>query len=87
MTEPVARLRIEPLEIEPRLWRRVDVRLSSTRLALHDIIQAVVSWTDSHLCEFVIGEHVYGGSLPDDDDWDRHVYKAAGIRLKTARRA
>ena len=83
MIEPVARLRIELREIEPRLWRRVDVPLSSTLLALHDIIQAVVGWTDSHLFEFVIGERVYGEPMPDDVFWDRHVYKAAGIRLKT----
>ena len=83
MTEPVARLRIELREIEPRLWRRVDVPLSSTLLALHDIIQIAVGWTDSHLFEFVIGDRVYGEPLPEDDFWDRHVYKAAGIRLKT----
>lgn len=53
MIEPVARLRIELREIEPRLWRRVDVPLSSTLLALHDVIQTVVGWTDSHLFEFV----------------------------------
>ncbi len=47
MTEPVARLRIELREIGPRLWRRVDVPLSSTLLALHDIIQIAVGWTDS----------------------------------------
>ena len=78
-----ARLRIELREIEPRLWRRVDVPLSSTLLALHDIIQIAVGWTDSHLFEFVIGDRVYGEPMPDDDFWDRHVYKAAGIRLKT----
>ena len=52
-------------------------------MPLHDVTQVVVGWTDRHLCEFVIGEHVYGESLPDDDCWDRHVYKAAGIRPKT----
>ena len=82
MTEPVARLRIELREIQPRLWRRVDVPLSSTLLALHDTIQVAVGWTDSHMFEFVIDERVYGEPLPDDDFWDRHVYKAAGIRLK-----
>ena len=42
MTEPVARLRIELREIEPRLWRRIDVPVFSTLLALHDIIQIAV---------------------------------------------
>ena len=57
--------------------------LSSTLLALHDIIQAVVGWTDSHMFEFVIGERVYGEPMPDDGFWDRHVHKAAGVRLKS----
>ena len=83
MTEPVAVLRIELREIEPRLWHRVDVPLSSTLLALHDIIQIAVGWAGSHLFEFVIGDRVCGEPLPDDGFWDRHVCKAAGIRLKT----
>ena len=39
MIEPIARIRIELQEIEPKVWRRVDVPLSSTLLALHDFIQ------------------------------------------------
>ena len=49
MIEPVARIRIELQDIEPKIWRRVDVPLSSTLLALHDIIQAAFGWTHSHL--------------------------------------
>ena len=78
----MARLPIELRETQPRLWRRVDVPLFSTLLALHDIIQVAVGWTDSHMFEFVIGERLYGEPQPDDEFWDRHVYKAASIRLK-----
>ena len=46
-------------------------------------VTSSVGWADSHLFEFVIGDRVYGEPLPDDDFWDRHVYKTAGIRLKT----
>ena len=81
MTEPDSRLRLELRGIEFRLWRRVDVPLSST-LVLHDVIQVAVGWTDSHMFEFVIGERVYGEPMPDDDFVDRHVFKAAGVRLK-----
>ena len=81
MTEPDSRLRLELRGIEFRLWRRVDVPLSST-LVLHDVIQVAVGWTDSHMFEFVIGERVYGEPMPDDDFFDRHVFKAAGVRLK-----
>ena len=78
MTEPDSRLRLELRGIEFRLWRRVDVPLSST-LVLHDVIQVAVGWTDSHMLEFVIGERVYGESLPDDDFFERYVYKPADI--------
>ena len=85
MIEPVAHLTIlmiELREIEPRLWRRVDEPLSSALLTLHDIIQVAFLSTNSHLCEFVVGEHVYGEPMPDDDFFDRNVHKAAGVRLK-----
>ena len=82
MTEPVARLRITLQEIEPVVWRRIDVPLSSTLLALHDFIQFAFGWTDSHLFEFEIGARRYG--LPEYDRYgDERLYKAANIRLKT----
>ena len=82
MIEPIARIRIELQEIEPTIWRRVDVPLSSTLLALHDFIQFALRWTDSHLFEFEIGDRLYGD--PENDDFgERRIYKAASIRLKS----
>ena len=82
MIEPIARIRIELQEIEPKIWRRVDVPLSSTLLALHDFIQFAFRWTDSHLFEFKIGDRTYGD--PENDDFgERRIYKATSIRLKT----
>ena len=82
MIEPIARIRIELQEIEPKIWRRVDVPLSSTLLALHDFIQFAFRWTDSHLFEFEIGDRRYG--QPEYDRYaDERLYKAASIRLKT----
>ena len=82
MMEPVARLRITLQEVEPVVWRRIDVPLSSTLLALHDYIQFAFLWTDSHLFEFEIGGRRYG--QPEYDvDGDEKLYKAASIRLKT----
>ena len=83
MIERVARIRIELRELEPRIWRRVDVPLSTTLEALHRIVQVAFLWQDCHLYEFVVGERVYG--MPSDEDafYDRKVYKASGIRLKT----
>ncbi len=82
MTEPVARIRIELQRLEPKIWRRVDVPVSSTLMALHHIIQVTVGWTNSHLFEFSVGDRIYGDPMPDDDfEWK--VYKAKSIRLKT----
>ena len=83
MIEPVARLRIELQEIEPKVWRRVDVPLSSTLLALHDVIQVTFGWTNSHLFEFEVGDRVYGDPMLDEDLYDQRVYKARSIRLKS----
>ena len=82
MIEPFARVRIELRELEPTLWRRVDVPLTSTLLALHDIIQATVGWTNSHLFEFVVDDRVYSEPFPDDELCERKIYNAAGIRLR-----
>ena len=83
MIEPVARIRIELQDLEPKIWRRVDVPLSSTLAALHDIIQVLFRWQDYHLYEFAVGERVYGVPSDEDEFYDRKVYKAAAIRLKT----
>ena len=82
MIEPVARLGITLQDIEPTIWRRVDVPLSSTLMALHDIIQVAMRWRDSHLFEFVVGEKVYAEPHPDDAAYDRKVLQAKGVRLK-----
>ena len=82
MIEPIARVRIELQDIEPKIWRRVDVPLSSTLLALHDVVQFVFSWTDSHLFEFEVGGRIYGD--PENALFgERRIHKAANVRLKT----
>ena len=83
MIEPVARIRIELRDLEPKIWRRIDVPLSSTLAALHDIVQASFGWQDYHLYEFAFGGRVYGVPTDEDAFSDRKVCKAASIRLKT----
>ena len=60
MIEPVVCIRIELQELKAKIWRRVDVPLSATLAALHDVIQLTMGWTDSHLREFVVGDRIYG---------------------------
>ena len=82
MIEPIARIRIELLCIEPTVWRRVDVPLSSTLMSLHHVIQVAVGWTDSHLFEFQVKDRLYGDPI-EEDFFEWKVYKASSIRLKT----
>ena len=55
----VYELKIELLEIEPKIWRRVLVPGSLTLAQLHAVIQTTIGWTNSHLHEFIVGAHTY----------------------------
>ena len=59
------KLRISLLHIEPEIWRRVVVPRHIHLGQLHDVIQCVMGWTDSHLHEFAQGDRHYGN--PDFD--------------------
>jgi len=59
MSERYYLLKIELLEIEPPIWRRFMVPGSITLDRLHDVIQIVMGWQDSHLHEFAIGKKRY----------------------------
>lgn len=41
-------------DVKPRIWRRFVVPASITLPRLHDCLQAVMGWTDSHLHGFTI---------------------------------
>lgn len=81
MSEPVVRLLIELEDLEPRIWRRVDVPAGATLAVLHDVIQAVMRWEHAHLYEFRVGERAYGDPVSGMETFGRRVYRAAGTRL------
>ena len=43
-------------DIEPPIWRRLDVPASVTLARLHDVCQVALGWTNSHLHVFEIGD-------------------------------
>ncbi len=59
MNERFYLLKIELLDIEPAIWRRFVVPAGITLDRLHDAVQIVMGWTDSHLHEFTIGKKRY----------------------------
>lgn len=55
--QPVA-LRIELLDIAPLIWRRVLVPNQWTLASLHNYLQWVMGWMDTHAHEFDVGAGV-----------------------------
>lgn len=52
-------------EVVPEVVRVIDVPAASTLAELHELLQAGVGWTDSHLHQFVAGHARYG--VPHED--------------------
>jgi hypothetical protein len=57
----VYRLRIELNNLEPAVWRRIEIP-DCTLFTLHDAIQSVMGWDDDHMFAFSIGGTDYYGS-------------------------
>jgi hypothetical protein len=68
MIERFYQLRIQLLEIEPPIWRRFVVPADITLDRLHDVIQIVMGWTDTHLHEFIIGKKRYSEYTESKED-------------------
>ncbi len=75
----IARVRIELEDIDPVVWRRVDVPLTTSLRGLHEIIQAVMLFENYHLFQFDIGDKRYG---TPDPEWD---YGSVTIDAKNIR--
>jgi len=79
-SDRIARLHIQLDEVEPAIWRRVEVPLTSSFKAIHDAIQAAMLFEDCHLFQFEIGNRRYG--YPDPD-WGNDMRDARYIRLSS----
>jgi len=55
----IYQLRISLVDFEPEIWRRVLAPSDFTLAKLHDVIQVVMGWDDSHLHDFTIGTEGY----------------------------
>ena len=60
---PLYQLKITLKWSAPAIWRRVVVRADSRLDRLHQVIQNVMPWTNSHLHQFIAGQTYYG--VPD----------------------
>jgi Plasmid pRiA4b ORF-3-like protein len=82
LVDRIACIRIELKDIDPTIWRRAEVPLTTSLKGLHDVIQAVMPFENYHLFRFDVDDKRYGIS---DREWD-HVHEtldAKNIKLGT----
>jgi hypothetical protein len=53
--EATYRIRVDLMDTNPQVWRRLDVSSSLMLDELHAVLQAAFGFTDSHLHQFVAG--------------------------------
>jgi hypothetical protein len=76
-------LKIELADLKPAIWRRVVVPQNITLAKLHQVIQATMEWTDSHLHEFEIAGCRFG--IPDPEfDFGEPIVSEKRATLGTA---
>lgn len=61
----IARLRVLLNDVDPQPMRHIEVPLKIRLDRLHEVIQAAMGWTDTHLYEFRVGDAGWG--VPDPD--------------------
>ena len=74
-------VRITLKGIQPPIWRRVQVPGILSLGGLHEVIQTVFGWTDTHLHQF----HIAGESYGAPDDFNETVADEATVTLTHAR--
>jgi hypothetical protein len=80
LSDRIARLHVRLDDIEPAIWRRIEIPLNTSLKGLHDVIQAVMLFEDYHLFEFEAGGKRY--DVPDPEDtYDRKTYAARNVRI------
>jgi len=67
-TAPIYQFKISLDDISPAIWRRFLVSSNIPLSRLHDTIQIVMGWTNSHLHMFEIDGKVFGD--PQDDEFN-----------------
>lgn len=89
---PLYQLKITLMYSDPAIWRRIVVPAGIKLHRLHDVLQRVMPWTNSHLHHFIVGnfrkrgaELVYYGMKnldfadPDDRTLDEKKFTLADL--------
>jgi hypothetical protein len=76
----IYQLKVTLIGAQPPIWRRFLVADTTTLAQLHEVLQVVMGWTNSHLHHFIIDDEFYGMPL-DDDLGDMRTKDEARFKL------
>lgn len=62
----IYQIKVTLLGSKPPIWRRFQVESDITLGDVHDILQDVMGWNDSHLHQFIIDQKYYGIPMPGE---------------------
>jgi hypothetical protein len=76
----IYRVRVSLRDIEPAIWRQIELSSQTTLKQFHRILQIAMGWENYHLHEFAVGKQRYGVPDPDDESPGK-VIREGGVRL------
>jgi hypothetical protein len=82
--ERVYQFKITLKEIAPPIWRRIQTK-DCTLDKLHEHIQTVMGWTNSHLHQFKIGEVIYGDPQLLYEGWQDETPPVNSLHTKVSK--
>src|SRR5687767_14826844 len=77
-------LKVSLEDIRPPIWRRICVPSAFTLGQLHDVLQAAMGWTNSHLHQFEVGDMLYSDPTFELDGFDVEVEDESSITVAEA---
>ena len=73
------KIKVELMNVEPPIWRELQVPSRTSLLRFHKILQRAMGWTNSHLHLFDVGGKRYG---EPSEDWDLEVIDSRKMTLE-----
>ena len=75
----ILKLKVTLLDLKPPVWRRLLVPETTTLAVLHEVIQAAMGWTCSHLHQFEIDGGHFGDPTMLDEVADQARYRLSRL--------
>jgi hypothetical protein len=76
----VYRIHVSLREIQPLIWRRIELSSKTTLKQFHRILQIAMGWEDYHLHEYIVGGRRYGTPDPSYDERGE-VVRESGVQI------